>query len=482
VRLINAAPPYPFETGGGRLLRGALGPAGTAGFITLAISLVLAAPVARRRAGAWAEGVGGQVAERPFRASVSLLLLPLLLLQASQAVGGEIVVAPKVQNTAQGPEQRFYYHANHLGSVNVVTDDRGAVTSRRDYKPYGELFAWTGARSGPRELLQAFDGQRIDDRTGLYGFGVRQYDPEIGRFLTADTEVPDPMDPRTLNRYAFAGGNPIRYVDPTGHGFWDWVLGILVIIVAIVIAVVSLGTLSLLSGFALALVLTIGLASLGAAGFGIWALANGISPLSADFWKAVGTGFLLGAIIGAGLSSMWALSFGGIGAATGLIGAIKGMLLSGLVGAMFGAIEAAVVHFKNGGGPEGLLVPLLISAGIGAAISMVTFGIFKGWSAGWVNKVALFLRKFIIPPAAVLFNVAKVVHAGFTGMTVGESFAGGVQVFAGQLLLSLMYYSASPRKGTGVPAWAFSGTMVGGGGGREREGLGQLLQTMPFAL
>jgi len=39
----------------------------------------------------------------------------------------------------------------------------------------------------------------------------------IGKFQTADTIVSKPGNPRTLNRYAYAANNPMRYTDPTGH-------------------------------------------------------------------------------------------------------------------------------------------------------------------------------------------------------------------------------------------------------------------------
>jgi len=37
-----------------------------------------------------------------------------------------------------------------------------------------------------------------------------------GRFIQPDTIVPNPGDPQSLNRYAYAGNNPVRYTDPTG--------------------------------------------------------------------------------------------------------------------------------------------------------------------------------------------------------------------------------------------------------------------------
>jgi hypothetical protein len=35
--------------------------------------------------------------------------------------------------------------------------------------------------------------------------------------LSADTIVPRPSDPQSLNRYAFVVNNPLKYVDPSGH-------------------------------------------------------------------------------------------------------------------------------------------------------------------------------------------------------------------------------------------------------------------------
>jgi hypothetical protein len=47
--------------------------------------------------------------------------------------------------------------------------------------------------------------------------GDRWYDPAIGLWIQPDTIVPNPLDPLSLNRYAFVEGNPLRYRDPSGH-------------------------------------------------------------------------------------------------------------------------------------------------------------------------------------------------------------------------------------------------------------------------
>ncbi len=39
----------------------------------------------------------------------------------------------------------------------------------------------------------------------------------IGRFISADTIVPYPFNPQSLNRYSYCRNNPMIYVDPSGH-------------------------------------------------------------------------------------------------------------------------------------------------------------------------------------------------------------------------------------------------------------------------
>ncbi|MBN1872730.1 MAG: hypothetical protein JXA33_00745, partial [Anaerolineae bacterium] len=46
---------------------------------------------------------------------------------------------------------------------------------------------------------------------------ARWYDSAAGRFFTPDTIMPDFRNPQSINRYAYVLGNPLRYVDSTGH-------------------------------------------------------------------------------------------------------------------------------------------------------------------------------------------------------------------------------------------------------------------------
>ncbi len=107
-----------------------------------------------------------------------------------------------------------YIHQDHLGGTVLVTSDNGTLVGSTSYDPMGG----TRTSTGDLGTDKLFTGQRLD-QTGLYDYKARYYDPEIGRFISADTVVPNPSNPQALNRYSYVVNNPLRYNDPTGHGW-----------------------------------------------------------------------------------------------------------------------------------------------------------------------------------------------------------------------------------------------------------------------
>lgn len=330
-------------------------------------------------------------------------------------------------------EQRYYYHANHLGSVNVVTDDEARITARRDYRPYGETFESSGTQAGPRELLNTFQGQKLDDDTGLYYFKARHYDAELGQFLSADTVVADTSDPSTLNRYAFAGGNPVNFTDPTGRSFLsvlgdigssivsgvtaagEWivdnadvivdVITVIVIAAVVIAAVVVLGPALLAGTLGLA-----GFAALGAAiGFAVGggiALGLGYNLATSEFWAAAGLGAGIGALVGASFAVWGPAALGGGKVALGA--AAK----SALIGAITGGTEAIIAGAASGSEVEDIFVSFLGAAALGAAVGALI--------PGSVGRFGKYLTKF---------KYGKYAPAAFTAL--GVTFTGTKSVYAG---------------------------------------------------
>ncbi|EGK14132.1 hypothetical protein HMPREF9374_0391, partial [Desmospora sp. 8437] len=70
-----------------------------------------------------------------------------------------------------------------------------------------------------------FNSKRWDAFTGEYDMGFRSYNPGLNRFLTRDmyngalADMNLATDPWNMNRYAFAGGNPISGIEIDGHWF-----------------------------------------------------------------------------------------------------------------------------------------------------------------------------------------------------------------------------------------------------------------------
>ena len=110
----------------------------------------------------------------------------------------------------------FYIHSDHLGSTSVLTkysDGYIVSSSLTRYTPFG------GYRTGgPSQITdRAFTGQKENMALGLYYYNARYYLPGAGRFLSADTIVPDPQNPQSFNRYSYVLNRPLSLTDPSGH-------------------------------------------------------------------------------------------------------------------------------------------------------------------------------------------------------------------------------------------------------------------------
>jgi RHS repeat-associated protein len=260
----------------------------------------------------------------------------------------------------------YYFHQDHIGSSNVITDSTGKQVACYEYKPYGE----TSKVSGSFSTDIRFTGQRLDNSTGFYYYGARYYDPELGRFIQPDTIIARPFDPQDLNRYAYCRNNPINYVDPTGHSwlsqFCKWLFGsignIVGAVVGAVVAVVS-GNLWL--------------------GFQAYSMTSSvINGAMSGNWGGLAGG-IVGGLIGGAL---------GAGAASGLYGALGESAHTFGAGFLGGAAEFGLSGFGSGFGSalgSGEKVGDALQSGlISGGISAVIGGAIQGsYNAGWQSWV-----------------------------------------------------------------------------------------------
>ncbi|MEJ2531793.1 MAG: RHS repeat-associated core domain-containing protein [Halioglobus sp.] len=125
-------------------------------------------------------------------------------------------------------EETIFYHNDALGSPIIATGEEGSVLWREAYSPYGSRLLNESREKDcnagscvPLESIwdekQWYTGKLEETRTGIQYFGARWYEPELGRFLSVDPVQFRDENPFSFNRYAYANGNPYKYVDPDGR-------------------------------------------------------------------------------------------------------------------------------------------------------------------------------------------------------------------------------------------------------------------------
>ena len=152
---------------------------------------------------------------------------------------GSQVIAVKEHETAKADaagtllkHRLRYFYRDHLGSVVMVTDATGQLLERASYSPWGQRkdmsaltdYAQFGAGSAFASLPRfhrGFTGHETLEHLGLIHMNGRIYDPEIGRFLSADPFVQFPHSTQGYNRYSYVGNNPLSYADPSGYFLSD---------------------------------------------------------------------------------------------------------------------------------------------------------------------------------------------------------------------------------------------------------------------
>jgi RHS repeat-associated protein len=129
------------------------------------------------------------------------------------SAGAQMVAMRTITST--GGNTLYFLHTDHLGSTSLSTNSSGVLVagSRQSYYPFGAIR--TAASSLPTDIT--FTGQRRDVSTGLMFYNARYYDPVVGRFVSADTIVPDAANPQSFNRFSYVRNNPLKYIDPSGH-------------------------------------------------------------------------------------------------------------------------------------------------------------------------------------------------------------------------------------------------------------------------
>ena len=107
---------------------------------------------------------------------------------------------------------RWYLYDGH-GNVRNRADQSGGLTDSYSYNAYGIRLV----KIGDTENMYYYCGEQMDEATGLYYLRARYMNPLTATFTQRDSYEGELESPLTQNRYLYAGGNPIKYVDPSGY-------------------------------------------------------------------------------------------------------------------------------------------------------------------------------------------------------------------------------------------------------------------------
>jgi RHS repeat-associated protein len=107
--------------------------------------------------------------------------------------------------------------------VAVITNEAGAVVERLAYDAWGKRRFPNGADdpagSIESQTTRGFTGHEQLDDVALVHMNGRVYDPLVGRMISADPTVPDPLNAQAWNRYSYVGNDPLAFTDPSGFSW-----------------------------------------------------------------------------------------------------------------------------------------------------------------------------------------------------------------------------------------------------------------------
>ncbi|WP_161629876.1 RHS repeat-associated core domain-containing protein [Desulfogranum japonicum] len=106
----------------------------------------------------------------------------------------------------------FFFHNDHLGTPNIITDTSGTAVWVTVYNAFGKATVQTGQI----ENNLRFPGHYYDSETDKHYNWHRFYDPSIGRYISAD---PIGLN-GGVNLYAYVEENPINWFDCEGLRNW----------------------------------------------------------------------------------------------------------------------------------------------------------------------------------------------------------------------------------------------------------------------
>jgi RHS repeat-associated protein len=139
------------------------------------------------------------------------------------------------------PKKSYYVASDAMGNATAILDENGNVLERRSYEAFGEMTCMTPdgtpLATSPIVVDVGFQGQQIDELTGMYQMGYRWYSPILGRWASSDpiglegginimsfveNRPNDFSDPNGLSPQCAPGYRPTRFTYILFKGYWGF--------------------------------------------------------------------------------------------------------------------------------------------------------------------------------------------------------------------------------------------------------------------
>lgn len=178
-----------------------------------------------------------------------------------------------------GSATYYKYIRNAQGDVTHIVNNSGSVVAAYTYDTWGRLVSIKNG-SGTDITYNTtsigyinpirYRGYYYDNETGFYYLQSRYYDPMIGRFINADSQLNVGEGPLGCNLFAYCGNDPVNFIDTSGS------IPFMVITAAIgiVVGAIAGGIIAAISGGDVCAGIILGSLAGGLIGLGAGALAG----------------------------------------------------------------------------------------------------------------------------------------------------------------------------------------------------------------
>lgn len=313
---------------------------------------------------------GGQVTTTHYLGNVERIQVAgSPVVEWKRYVAGAVYTVRTINGAIEKTNKSFLFN-DHLGSLDVVTDNLGKITHSANFDAWGARRNgenWATAFTLGGISLTGFDqsltrrgytGHEMLDDHGLIHMNGRIYDQKLGRFLQADPHVDGATNTQGYNRYSYVHNNPLNATDPSGFSAWSKfrdsvvkpvIQGVVSFYCAVCGAMLAAATTSYYGG---------SLSQIATAAFSSYVMSS------------------VGASIGGDGGAGFGMNMATLGYAT--MGGIMSVLQGGKFGHGFvSAGVGAAVGAKYGSGGEGMAASIVI----GGTMSEATGGKFANGAA-----------------------------------------------------------------------------------------------------